>query len=214
MKHYKNLIIPMVVVVLLWLFAWYSLKDVTERGTFGDMFGAVNALFSGLAFAGLIFTVNLQRKDSERQRQSSELQRRDSELLIKPLLAIEPTPEIGKFKIRVTNIGNGTALNIDFEPLHLDPNLPIVYKADRIIFLKAGEFKELEIATYVGEEERADFSWTAHLQKKYANKIMTSTIKYQDIEFKEIKQSFDLGLGDLKVSMAEYKEKEKTTSGG
>ena len=28
----------------------------TNRGQFGDMFGAVNALFSGLAFAGIIFT--------------------------------------------------------------------------------------------------------------------------------------------------------------
>lgn len=34
-----------------------------ERGTFGDQFGAVNALFSGLAFAGLIYTIILQRKD-------------------------------------------------------------------------------------------------------------------------------------------------------
>jgi hypothetical protein len=32
-------------------------------GTFGDMFGAVNALFSGLAFVGLIYTILLQRED-------------------------------------------------------------------------------------------------------------------------------------------------------
>lgn len=30
--------------------------DKEIRGTFGDQFGAVNALFSGLAFAGLIYT--------------------------------------------------------------------------------------------------------------------------------------------------------------
>lgn len=29
------------------------IKDSTWRGTFGDQFGAVNALFSGLAFTGL-----------------------------------------------------------------------------------------------------------------------------------------------------------------
>jgi len=36
-------------------------KDTVNRGTFGDMFGAVNALFSGLAFATLIYTTFLQR---------------------------------------------------------------------------------------------------------------------------------------------------------
>lgn len=33
------------------------------RGQFGDKFGAVNALFSGFAFAGIIFTIFLQRRD-------------------------------------------------------------------------------------------------------------------------------------------------------
>jgi hypothetical protein len=51
-----------------------------DRGTFGDVFGAVNALFSGLAFAGLIFTILLQRKDlklqfSELSRQADETKR-------------------------------------------------------------------------------------------------------------------------------------------
>lgn len=33
-----------------------------DRGTFGDMFGAVNALFTGLAFAGVVMTIVLQMK--------------------------------------------------------------------------------------------------------------------------------------------------------
>jgi len=33
------------------------------RGTFGDMFGAANALFTGLSFLGLIITILLQRRD-------------------------------------------------------------------------------------------------------------------------------------------------------
>lgn len=179
--------------------------DWALRGQFGDTFGFMNTLFSALAFAGVIYTVNVQRKESELQRMVSELQRRDSELLIKPLLAIEPTDDIAKFKIRVTNIGNGTALNVDFESLKLDPDLPFVYKAERIIYLKAGDSKELEIVTYVGDDATTNFSWTSHLRKEYANRVMTTTIKYQDIEFKQMKQSFELGLGDLKVSMAEYK---------
>jgi hypothetical protein len=47
------------------------------RGTFGDQFGAVNALFSGLAFAGLIYTIILQRRDLELQRNDLKLQREE-----------------------------------------------------------------------------------------------------------------------------------------
>ncbi len=43
--------------------------DPSDRGTFGDMFGAANALFSGLAFTGIIITILLQRKELALQRQ-------------------------------------------------------------------------------------------------------------------------------------------------
>jgi hypothetical protein len=49
-------------VVGIWLISWFLLKDLPDRGTFGDMFGAVNALFSGLAFAGVIYAIILQRR--------------------------------------------------------------------------------------------------------------------------------------------------------
>lgn len=52
----------------------------SDRGTFGDQFGAVNALFSGLAFAGLIITILLQRRDLELQRNDLKLQRKELEL--------------------------------------------------------------------------------------------------------------------------------------
>ncbi len=64
-----------VIVVLLiagfWLWAYFSLRNdsYVERGTFGDMFGAVNSLFSGLALAGIILTILLQRKELALQRQ-------------------------------------------------------------------------------------------------------------------------------------------------
>ena len=54
------------------------LKDSTFGiGEFGDMFGAVNALFSGLAFAGLIITLILQRQELELQREELEQTREE-----------------------------------------------------------------------------------------------------------------------------------------
>lgn len=40
-----------------------ALPSWTTRGQFGDLFGAVNAFFSGLAFFGVIYAVLLQRED-------------------------------------------------------------------------------------------------------------------------------------------------------
>ena len=43
-------------------FSWHSDKDAfTNAGQLGDMFGAVNALFSGLAFALLIQSNRMQQ---------------------------------------------------------------------------------------------------------------------------------------------------------
>lgn len=53
----------------------FFVDDKDLRGTFGDQFGAVNALFSGLAFTGLIYTIILQRRDLELQRHDLKLQR-------------------------------------------------------------------------------------------------------------------------------------------
>jgi hypothetical protein len=52
-------------------------SDWSVRGQFGDQFGAVNALFSGLAFAGVIYAVLLQRQELELQRRELELTREE-----------------------------------------------------------------------------------------------------------------------------------------
>ena len=65
------------VVFFLWIGSYFLISkyisDSPEiKGQFGDSFGAVNALFSGLAFAGLIITILLQRKDLQYQRTAIE----------------------------------------------------------------------------------------------------------------------------------------------
>ena len=60
-------------------------NDPNWRGTFGGQFGAVNALFSGLAFAGLIYTIILQRRDLELQRNDLKLQREELALTRKEM---------------------------------------------------------------------------------------------------------------------------------
>lgn len=66
------IIISIIGVIALWGLSWILIDKYidssTDQGTFGDMFGAVNALFSGLAFAGLIATLLYQREELKLQR--------------------------------------------------------------------------------------------------------------------------------------------------
>ena len=56
-------------------------RDWQKASNFGESFGAVNALFSGLALAGVVYTLILQRKAlDEQQIQYSRVQSTDVEL--------------------------------------------------------------------------------------------------------------------------------------
>lgn len=64
----------LIIVVVLWAGYWAGVHFLfkgtwTEKSDFGEMFGGINALFSAFAFAGLIFTILLQREDLELQRE-------------------------------------------------------------------------------------------------------------------------------------------------
>jgi len=56
-------------VLSLWVGSGVLLYCLPDRGTFGDMFGAVNSLFSGLAFVGVVFAILLQREELQLQRE-------------------------------------------------------------------------------------------------------------------------------------------------
>ncbi len=59
-----------VVVIILWALNFILLALSNDnRGVFGDMFGVVNSLFSGLAFAGIIITIFLQSRELKLQRE-------------------------------------------------------------------------------------------------------------------------------------------------
>lgn len=75
-------------VISFWYFSWQyidnyissnesDVTDVEARGLFGDKFGAINALFSSLALAGIIFTIFLQRRELKLQREELILTRHE-----------------------------------------------------------------------------------------------------------------------------------------
>lgn len=79
-EEWKVLVYWALGVIVIWGAMWFSLWLIYydssskeskwgEAGTFGDMFGALSCLFSGLAFAGLIVTIRQQSHDLNQQRE-------------------------------------------------------------------------------------------------------------------------------------------------
>lgn len=62
---------------LLYLTWPVSQLSINKSGVFGDSFGLLTALFSGLAFAGLIITINMQKQELSLQRQELSLTRQE-----------------------------------------------------------------------------------------------------------------------------------------
>ncbi len=70
-----------VVIIASWflftIVVYFIFEDWTKSGSFGDTFGAVNSLFSGLALGGIIFTIYLQKKELSLQRKELQYTREE-----------------------------------------------------------------------------------------------------------------------------------------
>ena len=96
-------IVSFVIVISLWitnLLYGLSLSPESEntRGIFGDMFGAVNAVFSGLAFAGIILSLYMQRIELKIQRKELKLTRKEVKKTNKQFRLQNQTMELQKFE--------------------------------------------------------------------------------------------------------------------
>lgn len=77
----KTLIFLFISVIILWILCPIVIRliypGMQERGQAGDLFGAVNALFSGMAFAGIIWSLRLQQTQINMQEEQLEMQREE-----------------------------------------------------------------------------------------------------------------------------------------
>lgn len=80
-KSYLGLtsLITCILIFSAWILTYFILKDKPNAGTIGDMFGSINSLFSGLALAGIILTILLQRNELKLQREELKLTRNEFE---------------------------------------------------------------------------------------------------------------------------------------
>ena len=129
-SDYKTIAICVsIITIFIWALSFLLFTtswDKDERGTFGDMFGAVNALFSGLAFAGLIVTLIMQHEELGLQRE--ELAQTNDELAAQreEFAAQTKTMKIQRFENTLFNmlsLQQGIINSLDYIPQDgADPN--------------------------------------------------------------------------------------------
>jgi hypothetical protein len=82
---------------------------MAPRGQFGDLFGGVNALFTGLAFAGVIYTILLQRSELKLQREELRLTReelhRSADAQLEQVKRLEEAAELSAISTLVNTYG-------------------------------------------------------------------------------------------------------------
>jgi hypothetical protein len=83
--------------------------QMAGRGQFGDLFGGVNALFTGLAFAGVIYTILLQSSELELQREELRLTReelhRSADAQLQQVTRLEEAAELSAISTLVNTYG-------------------------------------------------------------------------------------------------------------
>lgn len=152
-------------VVVVWslTFFLFFINKWDERGQFGDMFGAVNALFSGLAFAGLIITLILQRRELELQR--DELVQTRNEF-------VEQNKTMKRQRFENTFFNLMTMLQ------HITDNLDYVCPDGADMFEAKG--REVFKKFY---REKDNFDGTHGIKGYLSNKDLGMLTQYPDFEF-------------------------------
>lgn len=75
-----RIVVCTILIILLWCFYPYILKTYLHQehagnlGQYGDIYGGLNTLFTGLAFVGLVVTIFLQRQEMRETREEFEKQ--------------------------------------------------------------------------------------------------------------------------------------------
>lgn len=133
----RALIIAAIVVFSLWYGLGFLMPlmfpDLERSGQFGDGFGSVNALFSGLGFIALTYTIILQVesiREIKKQREASyrpELylgpknvwvyfkETNHSDFILSENKHSDKATNFSDFKLDIYNLGMGAAKAIDFE---------------------------------------------------------------------------------------------------
>jgi len=152
---------------------------------------AVAVALTGAIIIWYTWETNLLRSEAQRQ----------IEIQLRPFVVVIP----GNKKFRISNIGNGPALNVSIEDVLVDPNLDIsIHFPDYISFLSKGETVDVHAESYKRGKPVGDF-FNAHLNPSYANQTLLLKIEFQNVE--EQRYSVEERVSPEKMQIAGIKGK-------
>ena len=187
--------------------------DWTKSGTFGDTFGALNAFFSGLALAGVIVTILIQRTELKHQRHELSLQRVEMQETRKEFLLNRTTTlvysQLDRFEKALSELlietEHGTILKGNDAILFLDSNENFVSKPlDKPEEVYNSEMKEAIIKLlkiYTPNKSNLDkFSHDAYNSVQVLKRLIYKT--NLDIELlNDLKNLFFVNIGSINMGV-------------
>jgi hypothetical protein len=79
MFYFFSICLLIIGIAVVYFFCVKNIFSLNQQGTFGDMYGALNAIFAGFAFAGIIITIIMQKEELMLTRKEMELTRKELE---------------------------------------------------------------------------------------------------------------------------------------
>ncbi|CAI3162879.1 hypothetical protein MWMV17_MWMV17_03458 [Acinetobacter calcoaceticus] len=164
----------------------HTITNTATYGTFGDSFGALNTLFSGLAFATLIITLILQSKELQLQRKAVQDQQleieKSNDIAEQQVLITEQQAELLEKQIKEAQVQN--FFNILFPLLNRKKtyyedadSLPIFGSSSALEHLKEnGTFKKLHYGATTTYDKFMKFHGDENLHKDEILKTLKNMI--------------------------------------
>ena len=216
--------------ILITITAYYvigsRLLDKNDWSPFGDIFGGLNTLFSGLAFGAIIYTILVQQQELRLQRQEFEYQRREfkmnrmTNMIYRQIgLCID---RLNGFQIRNSTQDDLVGRNAITWVLHKLTPVPYVRIKASQIDIEKKFLTEIYDLIIQNKAEIVRLTDTVHnsclvLQFMFKNKDEVSIISREDLD--ELKTLFFANLGleidnffvKMEIVLSQRtKEKEKT----
>lgn len=136
-KHIITGVIIISLVLILYAYIIFlSFPEMLTRSQFGDMFGGINAVFSGLAFLGVIYAIFLQREDLKLQRKELELTREELKRTAEAQEKSEKALSKQAASLKVTAVLNGLSAILQHYNALIETTNSAKFGIDHISFNK------------------------------------------------------------------------------
>lgn len=191
-KHWLLLVaLVAIAVYIAYLFLMWDTGEILKnRGKFGDSFGAVSALFAGLAFVILLYTMLLQKTELELQREALQGQNKTLQKQNKTL----QKQDFGRAFFQLLGLHNEIVNSIELVR-NIDRK-EVTYSGRECFSRMSGELEREEWESYEDFFDKSEFYIGRYLRHLY------SVIKFVD-ESDITEKNFYVGLIRAQLSTDE-----------